>query len=102
MRSEFVIVGVFFLLLFLLLVCVGLWITSRINIFAISVAWPCGRIEQEAEAVNPVGHCEARPEDFPCLLFACFIVKTGHYLGHYSELCKDGQVSTKPYRRIVA
>jgi hypothetical protein len=99
MRSKSVIVDIFFLLLFLLVGLVGLWITFCIGCLAISVAWPCGRIEQEAEAIDPVGELEARPEDLPCLLFAWFTVKTGHYLGHNSELCKDGQVATSPTRR---
>jgi len=99
MRSESVIVAVFFLLLFLLTERVGLWITFCIGFSAFSVAWPCGRIEQEAEAIDPVGECEARPEEFPCLLFAWFTVKTGHYLGHNSELRKDGQVTTSLIRR---
>jgi hypothetical protein len=99
MRSKFIIVVLFFLLLFLLEGCVDLWITFCIGFSAISVAWPCGRIEQEAEAFDSKGHYEARSEDFPCLLFAWSTVKTGHYLGHNSELCKDGQVATSLTRR---
>ena len=102
MRSELVIVEIFFLLLFLLAWCVELWITFRVVLLAFSAAWPCGRIEQEAEAICAKGHCEARRQDFPCLLFAWSTVKTGHYPGHYSESCKNGQVATKLYGRIVA
>ena len=94
MRSEIVIVVVFFLLLFLLCIGVDLWIT-----FGISVTGPCGRIEQEAEAFDPRGLLEARPVDFPCFLFAWSTVKTEHYLGHNSEFCKQGQVATSPTRR---
>ena len=97
MRSEIVIVAVFFLLLFLLRIGVDLWIT-----FAISVMRPCGRIEQEAEAFDPMGHLEARPVDFPCLLFAWLTVKTEHYLGHHSEFCKHGQVATSLIRRSLS
>jgi len=99
MRSEEVAAVIFFLLLFLLVCRVDLWITFDVCFSAISVAWPCGRIEQEAEAIDPVGECEARPEEFPCLLFTWFTVKTGHYRGHNSELCKDGQVTTSLIRR---
>ncbi len=97
MRSEFVLAEVFFLVLFLLAWRVELWITFCVALPGISAAWPCGRIEQEAEVFCDKGDVEARHEDFPCLLFAPWsTVKTGHYPGHYSESCKRGQVATKP------
>ena len=103
MRSELVVVGVFFLLLFLLLGAVDMWITFCAVLLGTSAAWPCGRIEQEAEAICVKGYYEARHRDFPCLLFAWSTVKTGHYPGYYSGSCKRGQVATKPlYRRMVA
>lgn len=82
MRSETVIVEVFFLLLFLLLAGVDMWITQDI-----SVAWPCGRIEQEAVVVRAWDRlcAQVRHRDIPRLLFACYTVKTEHYPGHYSE-----------------
>ena len=97
MRSKIVIAAVFFLLLFLLLKGVYMWIT-----FAISVTRPCGRIEQEAEAFDPRGPLEARPVDLPCLLFTWLTVKTEHYLGHNSEFCKHGQVTTSLIRRSLS
>ena len=102
MRSEFAVVEIFFLLLFLLAWRVELWITFLFALPGISVAWPCGRIEQEAEAFRDEGEVEARHRDFPCLLFTWSTVKTEHYPGHYSESCKRGQVATQPYRRRVA
>jgi len=102
MRSEFAVVEIFFLLLFLLAWRVELWITFLFALPGISAAWPCGRIEQEAEAFRAQGDVEARHEDFPCLLFTWSTVKTEHYPGHYSESCKRGQVATKPYGRMVA
>ena len=102
LRSKTVIVEVFFLLLFLLSWRVELWITFCIFLPGISAAWPCGRIEQEAEAFCDQGDVEARRRDFPCLLFTWSTVKTEHYPGHYSESCKHGQVATKPYERRIA
>ena len=97
MRSEIVVAAIFFLLLFLLRIGVDMWIT-----FAISVTWPRDRIEQEAEAFDPMGPLEARPVDFPCLLFAWSTVKTEHYLGHNSGLCKHGRVATSLIRRSLS
>jgi hypothetical protein len=63
-----VIVTIFFLALFLLLAGVDMWIT-----FAISVARPCGRIEQEAEAFCAWDRhgAQVRREAIPRLLFTC-------------------------------
>ena len=101
-RSEPVIAVLFFLLLFLLDWSVEMWITFLMKLTAISVPRPCGRIEQEAEAFRVKGkhNAQARRRDFPCLLFTNVVAtKTGHYPGHYSESCKNGQVATKPTRR---
>ena len=85
---------VFFLVLFLLFVAVGMWITCFRFRLGILLAGPCEKIEHEAEARGSMGYAEARCEVFPCLVFAWSTVKTGHYPGHYSESCKDGQVAT--------
>ena len=84
MRSDPVIVALFFFLLFLLERGVEMWITFPMTLPSISATGPCGRIEQEAEAFCAKGQCEARHGDIPCLLFAWSTVKTGHYPGHYS------------------
>jgi hypothetical protein len=102
MRSEIVIVALFFLVLFLLLRGVEMWITPDADFLIFSVARRCGRIEQGAEAIHGRGDVEARKGDAPCLLFAWFTVKTGHYPGHYSESCKKGRVTTKLYEEMVA
>ena len=95
MRSRFVVaVEVFFLVLFLLFIAVDMWITLPRDVRRILLAGPCEKIEHEAEALSSKGYCEARCEDFPCLVFTWSTVKTGHYPGHYSESCKDGQVAT--------
>ena len=94
MCNESVVVVIFFLVLFLLLGGVEMWITPSVCFVTFSVAWRCGRIEQEAEAIHGRGDVEARKGDVPCLLFAWFTVKTGHYPGHNSESCKNGRVTT--------
>jgi len=86
--------GFFFLVLFLFVGRCGYVDKMRFLIGHSLLAWPCERMEQEAEAGDCRGLLEARDEDGPRLLFTWSAVKTGHYPGHYSESCKLGQAAT--------
>ena len=95
LRSESVAVVVFFFLaLFLLWRAVDMWITSAASRANFSCRRALWQDRTGGRGDFPQGHCEARREDFPCLLFAWSTVKTGHYPGLYSESCKTGQVAT--------
>ena len=76
-----------------------MWIT-----FAISVARPCGRIEQEAEAFCAWDRhgAQVRREAIPRLLFTCSTMKTGHYLGHYHWVGADVAKNTFDAALVLA
>ena len=56
MRGTVIVVEVFFLVLFLLWMAVDRWMNVHLLRREVFLpAWPCGKIEQEAETVFPKG-----------------------------------------------